>query len=154
MVIDPGLHIMERIMNQWNLEKGSKTYTVNGKCELTFDPTDPDFVETLCNGFAMMEKVCRNSAAVYHKNGQKVFDLLRERDRKCRAIIDDVFGKGTSGRLFGPSDVCASADGLPLWANFFLCIFDEVAQASENEQRQAFPRVLYYLEKYAKTKRQ
>ena len=80
----------------------------------------------------------------------KIFDLMRERDKEMRELIDGVFDAPVCAMLFGGMNVYAMASGLPVWANLMLAIMDEVDTAFAREQKATNPRVQKYMAKYHK----
>ena len=133
-------------------DTGLVTYYLNDRCDVTFNPTDSAFVERLYAAFndldkkqeAYQDQVSRMS------DRAKIFDLMRERDKEMRQLIDGVFDAPVCAMLFGGMNVYAMASGLPVWANLMLTIMDEVDTAFSREQKETNPRVQKYLAKYKK----
>ena len=133
-------------------DTGLVTYLLNDRCDVTFNPTDSAFVERLYAAFndldkkqeAYQDQVSRMS------DRAKIFDLMRERDKEMRQLIDGVFDAPVCAMLFGGMNVYAMASGLPVWANLMLTIMDEVDTAFSREQKETNPRVQKYLAKYKK----
>lgn len=133
-------------------DTGLVTYHLNDRCDVTFNPTDSVFVERLYAAFndldkkqeAYQDQVSRMS------DRAKIFDLMRERDKEMRQLIDGVFDAPVCAMLFGGMNVYAMASGLPVWANLMLTIMDEVDTAFSREQKATNPRVQKYLAKYKK----
>ena len=133
-------------------DTGLVTYHLNEKCDVVFNPTDSVFVEKLYAAFndldrkqeAYQEQVSRMT------DRAKIFDLMRERDKEMRELIDGVFDAPVCAMLFGGMNVYAMASGLPVWANLMLAIMDEVDTAFAREQKATNPRVQKYMAKYHK----
>lgn len=133
-------------------DTGLVTYHLNEQCDVAFNPTDSVFVEKLYAAFndldkkqeAYQEQVSRMS------DRAKIFDLMRERDKEMRELIDSVFDAPVCAMLFGGMNVYAMASGLPVWANLMLAIMDEVDTAFAREQKATNPRVQKYMAKYRK----
>ena len=74
-------------------DTGLVTYHLNDQCDVVFNPTDSVFVERLYAAFndldkkqeAYQEQVSRMS------DRAKIFDLMRERDKEMRELVDSVF---------------------------------------------------------------
>ena len=43
-------------MKELNFDSGLTTYSLNGKCEVSFNPTDSNFVEKLYSAFEELDK--------------------------------------------------------------------------------------------------
>ena len=133
-------------------DTGLVTYHLNEQCDVVFNPTDSVFVEKLYAAFndldrkqeAYQEQVSRMT------DRAKIFDLMRERDKEMRELIDGVFDAPVCAMLFGGMNVYAMASGLPVWAHLMLAIMDEVDTAFAREQKATNPRVQKYMAKYHK----
>ena len=134
-------------------DTGLVTNHLNDQCDVVFNPTDSVFVERLYAAFndldkkqeAYQEQVSRMS------DRAKIFDLMRERDKEMRELVDSVFdGTPVCAMLFGSMNVYAMASGLPVWANLMLAIMEEVDTAFAREQKATNPRVQKYMAKYRK----
>lgn len=131
---------------------GLVTYSLNGKCEVSFNPTDSDFVERLFNTFDTLDKRQEKYRDRISKepDNRKVFEISREMDAEMREIIDGVFGVSICENLFGKMNVYSYADGLPVWANLFLAIMDEIDTTFAREQKATNARIKKYTDKYRK----
>lgn len=139
-------------MKELNFDSGLVAYSLNGKCEVSFNPTDSSFVERLYKSFEELDKKQEGYKASMEKMQDKkeIFDFARERDADMRGILDTVFGVPVSDALFGDMNVYAIANGLPVWCNLMLAIMDEVDTALAREQKAANPRIAKYTAKYQK----
>lgn len=139
-------------MKELNFDSGLVTYSLNGKCEVSFNPTDSAFVEKLYRAFEELDKKQEGyKAAVEKLQGKtEIFDFARERDAEMRGILDAVFGSPVSDALFGDMNVYAIANGLPVWCNLMLAVMDEVDTAYAREQRTTNTRIKKYTDKYQK----
>lgn len=143
------LEVREKVLQ---FDTGLVTYHLNEQCDVVFNPTDSVFVEKLYAAFndldkkqeAYQEQVSRMS------DRAKIFDLMRERDKEMRELIDGVFDAPVCAMLFGGMNVYAMASGLPVWANLMLAIMEEVDTAFAREQKATNPRVQKYMAKYRK----
>lgn len=134
-----------------NFETGIVTFSVNGACEVSFNPTDSAFVEKLFNAFDTLDARQERYKAEIEKVADKreIFVIARKQDAEMREIIDGVFGP-VSDALFGEMNVYAMANGLPVWCNFLLAVMDEVDGTFAREQKATNPRIAKYTAKYHK----
>lgn len=140
-------------MKELNFATGLVTYSVNGgAAEVTFNPTDPAFVERLFNTFNALDEKQEAYQAEADRTGDKreVFAMARRRDEEMRAMLDEVFASPVSGPLFGTMNVYALAEGLPAWANLMLTVMDEIDTSFAREQKATNPRLQKYLDKWQK----
>lgn len=137
-------------MKELNFETGLVTYDLNGKCEVSFNPTDSNFVERLYTAFEELDKKQEGYKAQVDKMADKkeIFEFARERDAEMRTIIDGVFDAPVSDALFGGMNVYAVAGGLPVWCNLMLAVMDEIDTTFAREQKATNPRIAKYTAKY------
>ena len=137
-------------MPELKFETGLVTYDLNGKCEVSFNPTDINFVERLYAVFETLDKKREAYEAQVKKmaNKREIFDLARELDKEIREMIDGLFGQPVSGCVFGNMSAYALADGLPVWANMLLAVMDNTDSAYAREQKLTNPRIAKYTAKY------
>lgn len=132
-------------MGTLNFQTSRKTYTVNGNCEISFDPADINFVNRFMGLMERMEKQQSEPA----KEVDNVFAEFARRDKEMRAEIDEVFGEPVCDKVFGSTNVFSPAGGLPLCVNFLLAIVDEIDAASEQETKPS-EKLTAYIQKYEK----
>ncbi len=139
-------------MKELNFDTGVVTYNLNGKHELSFNPTDSTFVEKLFTAFDTLDSKQEAYKAEAEKTQGKreVFETARRMDEEMRDIIDEALGAGTCAALFGDMNVYALADGLPVWANLMLAVMDEVDTTFARERKAQSPRLAKYTKKYHK----
>lgn len=137
-------------MAELNFDTGIVTFTVNGKCDITFNPTDSVFVEKLFNAFDTLDKKQESYKAEIERmvDKREVFEIARRRDKEMREIVDGVFGRPVCAALFDEMNVYAMADGLPVWCNFMLAVMDVVDTTFAREQKATNPRIAKYTKKY------
>ena len=137
-------------MNTLTFETGLVTYSLNGACEVRFNPTDSAFAQRLFGSFDTLEKkqeeYQKQAAAL--SDTREIFAFARERDREMRELLDRVLGAPVCDALFGEMDLYAMAGGLPVWCNLLLALMDEMDAALAREQKAADPRLKKYLDKY------
>ena len=138
-------------MKELNFETGLVTYSLNGgKCQLSFNPTDSNFVEKLFNAFDTLDKKQEAYKAEAEKNANKreIVETARKMGEEMRDIIQEVFGFDVCGAVFGDMNVYALADGLPVWCNLMLSVMDEIDTTFAREQKAQNPRISKYTKKY------
>lgn len=137
-------------MKELNFETGLVTYELNGRCEVSFNPTDSNFVERLYTAFEELDRKQEGYKAQVDKMADKkeIFEFARERDAEMRTIIDGVFDAPVSDALFGGMNVYAVAGGLPVWCNLMLAVMDEIDTTFAREQKATNPRIAKYTAKY------
>lgn len=137
-------------MSELNFDTGIVTFSVNGKCDVAFNPTDSVFVERLFRAFDTLDKKQEAYKDEIAKMADKreIFEFARKRDTEMRAIIDGVFGVDFCASVFGDMNVYAMANGLPVWCNLMLAVMDEVDTTFAREQKATNPRVQKYTAKY------
>lgn len=140
------------MMKEINFESGLVTYSLNGKCEVTFNPTDSNFVERINSAFNDLDKKQDEYKSRIEKmeDNREIFEFARERDKEMREIIDGVFETPVCNALFGGMNVYAVAGGLPVWCNLMLSIMDEIDTTLSVEQKEINPRIAKYTQKYQK----
>ena len=133
-----------------SFESGLVTYNINGKCQVSFNPTDSNFVERLYLAFEDLDKKQESYKTQVEKLADKreIFDFARERDVEMRQVIDGLFDAPVSDSLFGGMSVYAVAGGLPVWCNLMLAVMDEIDTTFSREQKATNPRIAKYTEKY------
>lgn len=137
-------------MNTLSFDTGVVTFTVNDVAEVSFNPTDSNFVSRLFDTFNTLDKkqdTYRNEVSKL-TDPIEVFEVARRRDEEMRELIDGVFEQAVCKDLFGDMNVYAMADGLPVWCNFLLAVMDEIDTAFAREQKATNPRIAKYTAKY------
>lgn len=137
-------------MEAIQFDTGVKTFSLNDKCEISFNPTDSAFAEKLFNAFDTLDKkqeeYRREAAAA--RDPRQIFAFVKERDAEMRTLIDDTLGAPVCSSLFANMNVYALANGLPVWCNLMFAIMDEMDTAFAREQKAANPRIQKYTAKY------
>ena len=139
-------------MKELTFETGLVNYSINGICDVTFNPTDSNFVKRLFDSFEFLDKKQDAYRAEIEKVADKkeVFEIAMARDAEMREIIDGIFENPVCEAIFGGMNVYAMADGLPVWCNLLLAIMDEVDTTFAREQKATNPRITKYSSKYHK----
>lgn len=140
-------------MNAINFDTGLVSYTINGKYELAFNPTDSAFVQKLYAAFDSLDgkqEQYKAETEAASNEPAKVFALAEKRDAEMRENVDGVLGAGASDVIFEGMNLYALANGLPVWANLFLAIMDEIDTGFAKEQKATNPRIAKYQSRYGK----
>lgn len=137
-------------MNALNFETGIVTFSVNGTCDIAFNPTDSAFAEKLFSAFDVLDKRQEGYKDEISRMADKreIFEFARARDAEMRTVIDEVFGKAVCEELFGGMNVYALSGGLPVWCNFMLAVIEACDTAFAREQKATNPRIQKYVAKY------
>lgn len=139
-------------MPELKFETGLVSYSLNGAVEVSFNPTDPAFMQRIYQAFELLD----TQQQAYEKRQQdasgsvEFFDMSRKADAEMREVIDNAFGKPVCESLFGSMNVYAIANGLPVWCNLILTIIDLFGESAEAEVAKTNPRLNKYLKKYHK----
>lgn len=139
-------------MKELNFDNGLVSYSINGKCEVSFNPADRVFAEKLYKAIDTMDKLQSD----YAKKGEELqgpegaFDLARERDEKMAEALDSLFNAPVCDAVFGDMSLCAFASGFPVWLNLMLTIVDEMDDNIGDIKNQAEARIAKYKAKYQK----
>lgn len=139
-------------MKELTINTGLQEYRLNDVCTVFFNPTDTAFVEKLFGAFdALDQKQEEYRAEVMRTaNKKEIFETARKMDAEMREMVNSVFETDVCSALFGAMNVYSLADGLPVWANLFLAVMDEINDTFTVEQKKANPRISKYTKKYIK----
>lgn len=139
-------------MKELVFDSGVVSYSINGKCEVSFNPADHAFAERFYNAVDEMGKLQDEYAkkAEALQGPESAFELARERDVEMSKILDGLFNAPVCEAVFGSMSLCAFANGFPVWLNLMLSILDEIEANIGDIQKQADPRIAKYKAKYQK----
>ena len=136
-----------------SFDTGLVTYTLNGKCEVTFNPTDSFFVERISGVFDKLDELQENyTAGVQNVDGSNVYEFARKCDAEMRDLMDTLFDHPICTDVFGELNVYAYANGLPVWANLLMALVDVINGAFDSEPKLTSKRIEKYTAKYRKKK--
>lgn len=137
-------------MKELVFDTGLVSFSINGTCEVSFNPTDSVFVKRLFDAFDTLDKKQDAYKAEVEKIADKkqIFEIARQRDKEMREIIDNVFETPVSDAVFGSMNVYALASGLPVWCNLMLAVIDEIDTTFAREQKATDARIRKYSSKY------
>lgn len=137
-------------MSQLNVATGLVTYTINGNCEISFNPADADFAGRVVGVFEKISDLCHKTKLDPEKSVPEFMAATTKLDTEIRQEIDTLFGEPICAKIFGRTNVISLAEGLPIWANFLMAVIDEMDRAITEEKKKASPRAKKYIEKYEK----
>lgn len=139
-------------MADLRIETGVVPFTVNDKVTIEFNPTDAEFVEKIFDVFNSMDERQERYQTLVQKtaNKKEVFEIARRESNEMREVIDALFEQSVCEPLFGKMNVLALADGLPVWANLMLAIFDQIDTTFAREQKATNQRIKKYTERWKK----
>ena len=137
-------------MENLNFDEGKKTFLVNGKCEITFNPTDAAFAGRMYDVFEDLEakQKARQNMSDANLSGREIFDQMRQVDREMREAIDGLFDAPVCDAVFGEMNLYAYGSGLPVWANFLLAIMDQFDEGIKREKALSNEKIAKYVKKY------
>lgn len=136
-------------MGEINFSTGLTEYSLNGRCQVAFNPTDGAFAGKLAKLFGELdEKQEAFRRELEQAEGDALFDISRRMDGQMRDLLDGLFDKPICNELFGDMNVYALAGGLPVWANFLLALIDEMGESFAEQQRLSDPALEKHLAKY------
>lgn len=138
-------------MTEIRINDGLQTFSLNGKCEITYNPTDVFFLERIYAVFeeldAKQDEYRKQREAL--KSPAEVFAYARQQDKQMREVLNELLGIDVCTPLFGYTNIYAmDGDGLPLWAAVLFAIFDTMDASIINEQKKTNPRIEKYTKKY------
>ena len=139
-------------MKELDFDSGVVSYSINGKCEVSFNPADNVFTERFYNAVDEMGKL-QDEYAKKAESIQKpidAFSLARQRDDEMSKVLDGLFNAPVCEAVFGDMSLCAFANGFPVWLNLMLSVLDEIEANIGDIQKQADPRIAKYKAKYQK----
>lgn len=139
-------------MKSLNFDDGKVSYSLNDKVEVSFNPTDGQFIERLYDTFDKLDKEQEDYKTKLETivEPKEVFAFIRKKDNEMRGLIDSIFDAPVSAAVFDQMNVYAMANGLPVWANLLFAVMDEIDGSFVREKKATSPRVTKYLEKYKK----
>lgn len=139
-------------MQELNFDTGLVTFSINGKAEVTFNPTDSTFVERLFQTFDRLDGKQEDYKAkvTAAKGYRELFGVAREMDAEMREMIDTALGAPVCAQVFGDMSVYAIAGGLPVWSNLMLAVIEQIDTTFAQEQKKTNPRIQKYTGKYHK----
>lgn len=143
-------------MNTLNIDLGLQTYKLNDACEVTFNPSDVEFINKIYDAFSTMDEEQNTYNIELQKldpqrDYKQILALMRQKDTEMRKTIDSVFNAPVSDALFANMNTFAlTCDGIPVWANLLMAIIDVCDTDSDTMHSKANAKVKTYIDKYQK----
>ena len=141
-------------MNTLKIDTGLVTYKLNDVCEVSFNPTDANFIEGIYRTFADLDRKQKDYQAERESIGDdadKLFEFMNAKDAEMRSMIDSVFNVSVCDTVFnGVSVFALNRSGMPLWASLLFAIIDECDVEAKALSKQGSETVQKYIKKYKK----
>ena len=142
-------------MEKLNFDKGYKTYCINDDENAVIRVCTTDF--GLINRLNTMREnavaIIKELDAVKQSESESaVLSAIDEAGEKVQALIDEVFGAGTSSVVFGGINCLSFAGGQPVALNFLDAIIPIIKKDLEKEQKASGKRIQKYTETAKKFK--
>lgn len=134
-------------MKNLNINKGYKSYTINGdeSAVITVKTTDFSIIDRLTkvqehigNIVTEMQSIKKNAAA------EEYLAALDKADKKVKAELDEVFDSPVSAAVFGNMNSLSFAGGQPVALNFLEAIIPEISADLEDEQKASAQKIEKY----------
>ena len=89
-------------MKELVFDTGVVSFSLNGACTVSFNPTDSEFVKRLFDSFDALDKKQDAYKAEIEKMADKkqIFEIARRLDAEMREINEDMFEKQVWDALF------------------------------------------------------
>ena len=136
-------------------ETGLKTFDVNGKCEVTFNPYSAAFIQRMEEAAKRAMEIHENlDESMKKRENERPYELYRNADNEIRDIIDSLFYDGFCDACAPKEDVFMVdiADGLPVWTNLIYAMMDMMDDRLSAEKDLSKNRIRKYSEKYGNKK--
>lgn len=142
-------------MNTLTIDTGEQTFSLNGKVDITFNPSDANFIRTLYDAFSALgkrqEDYSKRREAIKDDDITEMLNFLDSENKEMRSIIDNVFDVPVCDAVFGSKNVYAlTTDGIPLWAGLLFAILDECDTSVAQLNTKGTKTAQKYLKKYRK----
>ena len=134
-------------MRNLNINKGYKTYSINGDESVTITVKTTDFSiidrltkvqEHIGDIVTEMQSIKKNAAA------EEYLAALDKADKKVKAELDEVFDSPVSAAVFGKMNSLSFAGGQPVALNFLEAIIPEISADLEDEQKASAEKIEKY----------
>lgn len=134
-------------MRNLNINKGYKSYTINGdeSVVITVKTTDFSIIDRLTKVqehigdiVTEMQSIKKNAAA------EEYLAALDKADKKVKAELDEVFDSPVSAAVFGNMNSLSFAGGQPVALNFLEAIIPEISADLEDEQKASAEKIEKY----------
>ena len=142
-------------MEKLNFDKGYKTYCINDdeNAVIRVCTTDFGLINRLNTMRENAAEIIKELDAVKQSESESaVLSAIDEAGEKVQALIDEVFGAGTSSVVFGGINCLSFAGGQPVALNFLDAIIPVIKKDLEKEQKASGKRIQKYTETAKKFK--
>lgn len=136
-------------MKNLNINKGYKTYSINGdeSAVITVKTTDFSIIDRLSKVQEHIGEIVKDMQKVEKDAAPEVYlTALAEADAKVKVELDEVFDSPVSAAVFGNMNCLSFAGGQPVALNFLEAIIPEIAKDLENEQKASSEKISKYTE--------
>lgn len=143
------------IMNTLKIDTGEQVFSLNGECEVHFNPSDATFIRKLYGVFVELgnrqEKYADKKQAIGEEDADGMLAFLEAEDKEVRGLIDSVFDVPVCDAVFGKKNIYAlSTAGIPLWASLLLAIIEECDTNVVALNKKGSETAQKYIKKYKK----
>ena len=142
-------------MEKLNINLGYKEYTINDdeNAVIRINTTDFGLINRLNTMRENAVAIIKGLDAVKQSESESaVLSAIDEAGEKVQALIDEVFGAGTSSIVFGGINCLSFAGGQPVALNFLDAIIPIIKKDLEKEQKASGKRIQKYTEAAKKFK--
>ena len=142
-------------MEKLNFNLGYKEYTINDdeNAVIRINTTDFGLINRLNTMRENAVAIIKGLDAVKQSESESaVLSAIDEAGEKVQALIDEVFGAGTSSIVFGGINCLSFAGGQPVALNFLDAIIPIIKKDLEKEQKASGKRIQKYTEAAKKFK--
>lgn len=136
-------------MRNLEINKGYKTYTINGdeSAVITVKTTDFTIIERLTKVKSHISAIVSELKNIKEGSPAEVYlSALSDAEQKVRAELDAVFDSPVSETVFGSMNCLSFAGGQPVALNFLEVIIPEITKDLNEEQQAASARISKYTE--------
>ena len=142
-------------MENLKINLGYKEYTINDdeNAVIRINTTDFGLIDRLNKIRKKTGDIVAELEKVKQSEGEEaILSAFAVSDEKMRALIDEVFGEGTSNNVFGGINCLSFAGGQPVALNFLDAIVPIIQEDIEKEQKASDKRIKKYTETAKKFK--
>lgn len=133
-----------------NFDNGLKKYTVNGRGEIAFNPSDDELAKRLFDAVDALQKKSDEYASAIKEaaDSPAIFEVTQKMNAEIRELIDGIFGQPVCDAVFGNMSPNAFSGGEPLWFKFLNVVMSELEGAYTEERKKAQAKIAKYTKKY------
>ena len=142
-------------MGNLKINLGYKEYTINDdeNAKIRINTTDFGLIDRLNKMRNKAGDIVAELEEIKQSEDEEIIlSAITISDEKIRALIDEVFGEGTSNNVFGGINCLSLAGGQPVALNFLDAIMPVIQADIEKEQKASDKRIKKYTETAKKFK--